>query len=332
MSKVYVSSTFRDLRVCRQSVAEAVRLLGHQDVAMEHYGAEPRPALEKCLRDVERSDVYVGMFGRRYGWVPPGSTQSITEQEYRQAVRSEKDTLVFLLDEEAAGWDEPEDEPAERKMQLAKLREELSTKLLAGRFASCDELAIKVIAALANLDTPPMTTSDAGREDQLLRLVHSDDLATRSRARRALVDTGSAAFAALLRARLRKGHDTQERRSADVRELAQIEERNYRVMPILRDLLKADDPATKAAVVFEFAQRALRSKPVSDEDVRVILALSNSDRADVRREVGHAMWKFLPRSEDVKQAMRERLIELVRDADDAVRQTSSYSLRRVNQA
>lgn len=208
-------------------------------------------------------------------------------------VRSEKDTLVFLLDEEAAGWDEPEDEPAERKMQLAKLREELLTKLLAGRFASCDELAIKVIAALANLDTPPMTTSDAGREDQLLRLVHSDDLATRSRARRALVHTGSAAFAALLRARLRKGHDTQERRSADVRELAQIEERNYRVMPILRDLLKViprprrrwcSSRAARAAL--EAGLRRGRSgHPGTFEQLTVC--------GHVRREVGHAMWKFL---------------------------------------
>jgi hypothetical protein len=330
MSKVYVSSTFRDLRTCRQSVTEAVRLLGHQDVAMEHYGAEPRPPLEKCLKDVEACEVYVGIFGRRYGWIPPGSTQSITEQEYRQAVRSEKDILVFLLDDGAAGWSEPEDEPADRKAQLAKLREELSKKFLSARFASCDELAIKVIAALAKLGAPPVTAPDFEREDQLLRLVRSDDLATRSRAGQALVDMGSAAYAALLRAHLREGRDSQDRRSADIRELAQIEEQNHRVMPILRDLLKADDPATKAAVVFEFAQRALRSKPVSDEDIRVILALSSSESADVRREVGHAMWKFLPRSEDLKQVMRERLIELGRDADNAVRQTSAYSLRRVN--
>jgi hypothetical protein len=330
MSKVYLSSTFRDLRACRQSVAEAIRLLGHQDVAMEHYGAEPRPPLEKCLKDVEACEVYVGIFGRRFGWIPQGSMQSITEQEYRQAAKSKKDILVFLLDEDASGWSEPEDEPADAKARLAKLRAELSEKFLAARFSSCDELAIKVIAALANLGAPPVTAPDFEREDQLLRLVRSDDAGTRSRAGRALVDMGSAAYAALLRARLREGRETQEGRSADVRELAQIEEQNHRVMPILCDLLKADDPATQAAVVFEFAQRALRSKPVSDDDVRVILALSSSNSTDVKREVGHAMWKFLPRNDDVKQAMRERLIELVRDADNAVRQTSSYSLRRLD--
>ena len=63
MSKVFVSSTYRDLRSCRKEVEEAVRLLGHQDVVMEHYAAEPRPPLHKVLKDVEMCDVYVGIFG-----------------------------------------------------------------------------------------------------------------------------------------------------------------------------------------------------------------------------------------------------------------------------
>jgi hypothetical protein len=91
MSKVYVSSTFRDLRTCRQHVTEAVRLLRNQDVAMENYGAEPQPPLDKCLKDVAACDVYIGIFGRRLGWMPPGSAVSITEREYRQTPRFDQD-------------------------------------------------------------------------------------------------------------------------------------------------------------------------------------------------------------------------------------------------
>lgn len=330
MGKVYVSSTFRDLRDCRQAVEEAVRLLGYQDVAMEHYGADPRPPLEKCLRDVEASDVYLGIFGRRYGWVPPGSTQSITEQEYRHAVRSNKEILLFLLDEDAKGWSEPDDEPPERKAQLAQLRQDMSANFTAARFASCQELAIKAIAGLANLDASGVTASDPTREDHLLRRVLANDPATLSQSEQALVDMGSAAYAALLRARLREGQASQEQRTAQVVQLAAIEQRNHRVMPILRDLLEAGDPSTRAAVVFEFAQRALRSQRVTDEDVHAILALSSDASADVRREVGHAMWKFLPRSDAVKDAMREKLVLLIGDMDNGVRQTSSYSLGRLN--
>jgi hypothetical protein len=330
MSKVYVSSTFRDLRDCRQAVEEAVRLLGHQDLAMEHYGADPRPPLEKCLRDVEASDVYLGIFGRRYGWVPPGSTQSITELEYRHAIRSDKEILLFVIDEDARGWSEPEDEPPERKAQLARLREEASVKFLPGRFSSCQELAVKAIAALANLGAPGSTAADPLREDQLLRRVLANDPATLARSEQALVDMGSAAYAALLRARLREGQASQEQRTAQVKQLAEVEQQNHRVMPILRDLLGAADPSTRAAVVFEFAQRALRSQRVTDEDVLAIIALYTDVSADVRREVGHAMWKFLPRGDALREVMRDRLMMLIRESDRAVRDTSSYSLRRLS--
>jgi len=329
MGKVYVSSTFRDLRDCRRAVEEAVRLLGHQDVAMEHYGADPRPPLDKCLRDVEASDVYLGIFGRRYGWVPPGSTQSITEQEYRHAVRSDKEILLFVLDEDAKGWSEPDDEPPEHKAHLARLRAEASAMFLAARFASCQELAIKAIAALACLGAPASTAADPAREDQLLRRVLANDPATLAQSVQALVDMGSAAYAALLRARLREGRASQEQRTAQVEQLAEVEQRNHRVMPILRDLLGAADPSTRAAVVFEFAQRALRSQRVTDEDVLAILAKSTDASADVRREVGHAIWKFLPRGDAVRDAMRETLKVLIADPDRAVRDTSSYSLSKL---
>ena len=331
MSKIYVSSTFRDLRSCREEVEEAVRLLGHQDVAMEHYGSEPRPPLQKVLRDVEACDVYVGIFGRRYGWVPPGSTQSITEQEYRQARRAGKEILVFLLDEDAEGWTEPEAELAERKVQLATLREELSIDFLAARFVSCNELTIKVIAGLANLDAPRVTPADVKREDDLLQRVLAADPATVSQSEQALVDMGSAAYAALLRARLRQGCRSQESATADVGQLATIEQQNHRVMPILRDLLGADYPATQVAVVFKIAQRALAGQRVADEDVRAILALSSDESTEVRREVGHAMWKFLPRDGAIEKEMLKKLTILARfDSDKTVREVAGYSLHKVS--
>lgn len=330
MSKVYVSSTFRDLRTCRAQVEEAVRLLGHQDVAMEHYGAEPRPALRKVLADVGACDVYIGIFGRRYGWVPPGTTQSITEQEYRHARRTGKEILVFLLDDDAVGWPESEPEPPARREQLAALRQELSDDFLAARFASCEELSVKVIAALANLAAPAPTPADAQREDELLQRVLDADAATVSQSEQALVDMGSAAYAALLRKRLRTGRGSQTRRMTELGQLAAIAQQNHRTLPILRDLLGADDPAVRAAVVFRFAQRALAGQQASDDDIRALLALATDDSSHVRREVGHAMWKFLPRDGAVRDEMLEALTALTRfDEDETVRKVAGYSLQRV---
>jgi hypothetical protein len=305
-------------------------MLGHQDIAMEHYGAEPRPPIHKCLTDVADSDIYIGIIGRRYGWIPPESTYSITEQEYRQAIRSEKAILVFLLDDSAADWPEADETP-DQQTALKRFREHLSTAHLIAPFASCEELERKVFASLANLDVTPSTPYDPKSEDKLFELLESTDSAARARARRRLVDMGSPAYAAHLRRQLRRGHETSDQRTADVRELAEIESRNHRVMSILRDLLNAEDPSTLAAVVFEFAQRGLQSKPVNDDDIRAILKLGAHESGDVRREVGHSMWKFLPRSQQLLNEMREVLAELVRDPKTDVQQTAMYSLRKVRE-
>src|SRR6516225_6601309 len=71
VARVYVSSTFEDLREYRAKVRLVLQQLRHVDVAMETYVAEPERPLEKCLEDVAASDLYAGIFAWRYGYVPP---------------------------------------------------------------------------------------------------------------------------------------------------------------------------------------------------------------------------------------------------------------------
>jgi hypothetical protein len=101
VSRIYVSSTFDDLQECREKVRTAIRRMGHEDVAMEYYVAEDKRPLEKCLADVRSSDLYVGIFAWRYGFIPQGDGESITVQEYRAARAAGKECLILLLDEEA---------------------------------------------------------------------------------------------------------------------------------------------------------------------------------------------------------------------------------------
>ncbi|MGH7506001.1 MAG: DUF4062 domain-containing protein, partial [Longimicrobiales bacterium] len=134
---IYVSATFTDLEAHRAAVREAIRALDHIDVAMEHYVAEPKRALARCLDDVRRCDLYIGLFARRYGYVPPGSTQSITEQEFRAAVRYDKDVLCFLLEEDAA-WPPEFVDQGEAGARLQALRQEISSRYLAAFFDTPD--------------------------------------------------------------------------------------------------------------------------------------------------------------------------------------------------
>ena len=113
----------RGLAGCREKVRLVLQRLGHVDVAMETYVAEPERPLEKCLADVAASDVYIGIFAWRYGYVPQGQDRSIAELEYRAAVEHHKDCLIFLLNEDAP-W--PPKYVDDDKRCIRRLRNELA--------------------------------------------------------------------------------------------------------------------------------------------------------------------------------------------------------------
>src|ERR1051325_4069643 len=101
MPKVFVSSTFIDLETYRQAVALCIRRMGFDDIAMEYFVAEDSRPLTECLQAVRGSDLYVGLFAWRYGFVPETDNlnrRSITEMEYREALAHNKDCLILLLD------------------------------------------------------------------------------------------------------------------------------------------------------------------------------------------------------------------------------------------
>src|SRR5688572_13889985 len=98
MARIYISSTYSDLKELREAVYRVLRKMGHDAIAMEDYVATDQRPLDKCLADVARCDVYIGIFAWRYGYIPPNQEQSITELEFREAVRKGKHCLLFLLD------------------------------------------------------------------------------------------------------------------------------------------------------------------------------------------------------------------------------------------
>lgn len=148
MAEIYISSTFKDLQKEREAAACAVRRLGHSTVAMEDYVASDQRPLSKCLKDVRRSYVYVGLFARRYGFIPQGCDKSITHLEYEEAVKARIPCLIFLLDKDAKWPDEYTDRGEERE-KLNRLRGELENKHTVSHFSNFEELCSKVTAAIA---------------------------------------------------------------------------------------------------------------------------------------------------------------------------------------
>jgi hypothetical protein len=103
--RVYISSSYKDLRDHRAAVDLALRRMGHEVVGMEQYVAEGMTPVDRSLSDVRGSDAYLVIVAWRYGYVPTvanPSQRSITELEYEAALGAGIPILVFLLDPEAA--------------------------------------------------------------------------------------------------------------------------------------------------------------------------------------------------------------------------------------
>src|SRR5271169_56365 len=98
--RVFISSTFTDLAEHRRTVQDALRQLGVIDVSMEHFGARDERPVDECLRLVrEESDLFVGIYAHRYGYVPDGAEFSISEMEYKAASDVPLPRFIYLIDE-----------------------------------------------------------------------------------------------------------------------------------------------------------------------------------------------------------------------------------------
>ena len=99
--KAFVSSTFKDLKEHRNHVITSLRGAGIFVDPMEDWSAasdEPKQFSQDRIKDC---DLCVLLVGFRRGHVPNGETLSITQLEYRTAVDSGIDVLVFMLKEES---------------------------------------------------------------------------------------------------------------------------------------------------------------------------------------------------------------------------------------
>src|SRR5215207_3239474 len=91
--RVFVSSTLQELAGDRQAVREAIESLRLTPVMFE-LGARPYPPRALYRAYLEQSDVFVGLYWERYGWVAPGEQVSGLEDEYTLAAGRPK--LVYI--------------------------------------------------------------------------------------------------------------------------------------------------------------------------------------------------------------------------------------------
>jgi len=164
MAKIYISSTFEDLIDHREAVYKTLRQWGHDAIAMEDYVASDDRPLDKCLKDVSDSDVYIGLFAWRYGYIPPDQKKSITALEYDCARKNKKPCLIFILDEEADWKRKFMDKP---DTNIENLRQELQNNHMVEFFTTIEDLKTCVLKSLKNIPSKHPTENLNPYESEL---------------------------------------------------------------------------------------------------------------------------------------------------------------------
>ena len=97
LRNVFISSTIDDLQNYRLETTNVIRKLGWLSIASEDLVSRDDRPKDACIELVRKCHYYVGIFAHRYGHIPDGDKQSITEQEYRCAKENGIKCLIFII-------------------------------------------------------------------------------------------------------------------------------------------------------------------------------------------------------------------------------------------
>ena len=155
---VMVSSTSLDLPRHREQARAGIMRAGHHPIGMETLSAANQNAVDVSLALVEEAEVYVGIFGQRYGYRPVDPRNpddlSITEMEYRHAKSLGMPILIYCMHAEHPAPDTAgmsaaegravydnfyESDPTGRDL-LDKLRNALGVEYVIGFYKSPEDL------------------------------------------------------------------------------------------------------------------------------------------------------------------------------------------------
>jgi predicted ATPase len=144
--RVFISSTLDELAAERAAAREAITQLRLTPVLFES-GARPYPPRELYRAYLAQSDIFVGLYWQRYGWVAPGMQVSGLEDEYQLA--GEKPKLIYLKTPAPA-----------REPRLQVLLDHIRAEEAASyqKFATPEELRERIANDLALLLTERFTS------------------------------------------------------------------------------------------------------------------------------------------------------------------------------
>lgn len=97
--RVFVSSTFYDLKQVRFNIGDFIKNLGYEPVMHEHSGVaytQNEPLEHDCYHELVSCDIVVCIIGNHFGSKSEDNELSITMNEIRTAIQSRKKVYIFI--------------------------------------------------------------------------------------------------------------------------------------------------------------------------------------------------------------------------------------------
>jgi Domain of unknown function (DUF4062) len=162
--RVFLSSTFQDLREERRSAADAIVRSGFQPVLIEDEAAGENISTT-VKRLIDEADIFLLIVGDRYGTRAPGEANSWIQTEYEIAKSDRKPILTFAKTSGAVSGDRHE--ALERARFLASVERER----LIVRFNSPEELGNQITSVLTSFRAESGDRTPEEKDEALQRMV-----------------------------------------------------------------------------------------------------------------------------------------------------------------
>jgi len=147
--KIFLSSTYEDLKEYRDAAFNAIHSIGYYCEDMKNWPAYNQNGSVFSIEKVSQCDVFILILAHRYGSVDPKTHCSIVELEYNKAKELKIPILAFFLDENIP-WP-PKYIEWSNKEKLNNLKKTITTDTVIKIFKSPYDLAAKVTQALVLL-------------------------------------------------------------------------------------------------------------------------------------------------------------------------------------
>jgi tetratricopeptide (TPR) repeat protein len=144
--KVFISSTFIDLKEYREAAIKVVNRYKGVPLAMEFFMSQSEEPTKVCKKEIHECDVFVGIYAHRYGFIPGGKKKSITQQEYELAKKLKKDCLCFIIDKDFP-W-KPRFIEHDKQKELGDFLKDVKTERTCSFFTTAADFEIKLSTSI----------------------------------------------------------------------------------------------------------------------------------------------------------------------------------------